>query len=176
MGERDESDRKTDARGQPTSIRLTGALGSEVDDRIGGPGNLGAAAIIRRDLERYYGGCYEVLRRRTNFDYVDASMLVDLLGGITFQSNTAHYLWAELEEQVRRRGWEPESPDYARAATLAAQLRSFSTLDCLAVIDAIEKYEVNYHDNGQYKDRALEVSGLTTSLPDPDHVPQAGEP
>jgi hypothetical protein len=153
-----------EAQKPPISIRLSRTLAPEIALRQRAELDT-PAGVIRRDLERYYVGC-EAALRKLQFDWHDANILVDLVG--TLDASNARYLWAELDEGLRRqsRDYAEGGADHARAQALVAQLRAISPFDAIAVIDALEIYWDNYKNNGNDRTRALDISRLTTDLPE----------
>lgn len=144
----------------PVSIRLSAALAPEVARRLSDQD--ASAVIIRRDLQRYYAGCSEALKR-LNYDYQEANTLIDLLRNTTLTAENARFLWAELDEQLRRgRNWTEGTPDYDRALELIEAIKKISPFDCIAILDAVESCWSIYSRNGQDRDDALAECGLTT--------------
>ncbi|MGQ0524029.1 MAG: hypothetical protein ACT4P8_10260 [Betaproteobacteria bacterium] len=151
-----------DKQNAPISLRL-GDLATEVDRRRGSET---ASGIIRRDLKRYYEAC-EAALRRFSFDYFEARTLVDQLSYTKLDGEAARFVWAELDEKIRRSKWHAENKDdYDRAMALVEQLRGMTVFEGLAIIDAIDIYNRTYHENGHDVDAALDVARLTRELPD----------
>lgn len=89
----------------------------------------------QRDLERYYQSLDTALREislsESEWDY-----LRDILNGTYIDAATARLLWAEVEdaEEEYREKWGVNPTD------LSGRLRTLSPFQCLAVVDAIERW------------------------------------
>lgn len=144
----------------PISIRLSSELAPEVARRLSQ--GEAPASVVRRDLQRYYAGCNDALRRLA-ITYTEANLLVEFLQNTTLTPELSRFLWAEVDEQLRRRAKRfPEgSAEHDQALGLIEQLRSASPFDCIAILDAVESYWCIYFRNGNDRDDALALSGLT---------------
>jgi hypothetical protein len=148
----------------PISIRLVGELESEVAKRR--YHGESPASVIRRDLGRYYAACRESLKR-LRFDIHEADILVNALRSTELTAATARFLWAEVDEYLRGREASLSEIERDHAPHLLDQLRKISPADAVAILDAVEifwDYEANVGDSAE----AMEASGLTRDLPDPD--------
>lgn len=103
-------------------FRAIGNLEHALNERkeVGCP----TSEIARRDLERYY---YLLRASLPTFTVEDAFTLVNALNGHLSQPETAHLLWAEVEDSEL--GNEQ----------LVARLRTLSRFECMAIIDAVER-------------------------------------
>ncbi len=138
--------------GTPTiSFRLgrsqTG-LSHEIARRV--DGRHSANDVARRDLERYY----EVVRRALpTFGRQEALAILDATNGTAFDATTVTLVWADVDETEGL--GEKWGVDHA---ALVARLRGLSYAECVALVDACERFW-SYGSDAD-TDLALEASGL----------------
>lgn len=92
---------------------------------------------INRDLERLYT-LYRRTIRETPLALKEACLLVDALNGSLMDANTAHLLWASIEDACKLDGlagkWEVDG------LALVEKLMDMSAFQCMALIDAAERF------------------------------------
>lgn len=92
---------------------------------------------INRDLERLYF-LYKRALAKISFTKGEAWLIVDALNGAVFDARSASMLWASIEDSIKLDGtadkWNVDGP------VLVKKLQSLSELECLAVIDAVERF------------------------------------
>jgi hypothetical protein len=117
--------------------------------------------IARRDLERYYNLLSEGLRRvrSTDKDYnlteAEASLIVDVLNGSVMDSTGAAMLWHEIEDGVRLDGLDIKWA--IDGAVLVSRVRSWGLIDCMAIIDAAERFWGQHPDGETIHDGLVRV-------------------
>lgn len=93
--------------------------------------------IVNRDLERLYT-LYERALKEVDLEINEALLICDVLNGTLMDANTARLLWAEVEDGIKLNGldekWEVDG------AQLVQKLRGFTQLQCLALVDAAERF------------------------------------
>lgn len=93
--------------------------------------------IIHRDLDRLYT-LYRRAVKEVPLTYAEACLLVDVLNGALMDANSAHLLWAEIEDGCRLdkidQRWDIDGK------ALVEMLRSLSAFHCMALIDAAERF------------------------------------
>lgn len=93
--------------------------------------------VINRDLERLYT-LYRRTIRETPLALKEACLLVDALNGSLMDANTAHLLWASIEDACKLDGlagkWEVDG------LALVEKLMDMSAFQCMALIDAAERF------------------------------------
>ena len=123
----------------PFSIRLSGQLASDVEQRVDqGPER---PSVMRRDLGRYY----EALRRALpTFTEAEAELLVaDLNNAKHADPVSIVLIWAEVADT------DP---------ALAEKLRKLSFIECNAIVDAVERFwQGSYHRDGPIGSRLRKV-------------------
>lgn len=123
----------------PFSIRLSGQLASDVEVRADTPSE--HPGVMRRDLGRYY----EAMRRSLPvFIEAEATLLVNVLNGARHADPASiALLWAEIAD---------EDP------ALAERLRKLSYIECVAIVDTVERFWAGpYHKEGPMGPRLREV-------------------
>jgi hypothetical protein len=147
----------------PISLRLGEQLALEVARRRRWPDE-SLAAIMRRDLERYYTTAREtVLGLRLTRE--EAFLLVEALA--SERKRIPRFLWAVVDEWVKiakpqQRAF-PSRVDPAKvAATLVPKLRELSPLDAHALYDAVDLFEIDIQQHGLF--HAALASGLTLEV------------
>ena len=94
------------------------------------------SGTISRDLERLYG-LYRRALRRVRLTVNEAIVLCSVVNGTSYDANTAHLLWAAVEDAGRLESLgESHGVD---AHALAAKLRALGDLEAMAVVDAAER-------------------------------------
>jgi hypothetical protein len=113
------------------SIVLDPDIAAELDTR-----GDNRSAVIRRDLERLCTLYQRSLPR--DLTEKEACLIVDVLNGTLMDANTAHMLYAEVEDGIALEGlaekWDVDGPD------MVEKLKVLSDIQCLAVIDACERF------------------------------------
>jgi hypothetical protein len=113
------------------SIVLDPDIAAELDTR-----GDNRSAVIRRDLERLYTLYQRSLPR--DLTEAEACLICDVMNGTLMDANTAHMLYAEVEDGIALEGlaekWEIDGP------ALVEKLKALSDIQCLAVIDAAERF------------------------------------
>jgi hypothetical protein len=95
--------------------------------------------IIYRDLGRLYGLYAEALRQNP-LTTDEACLLVDVLSGSTFDASSAHTLWTKVQDEIALGDlgskWKVDSTRFV------AYLKELTSLECMALIDAAERFWV----------------------------------
>jgi hypothetical protein len=144
----------------PITLRL-GDLEAEVERRR--RGGESAASVLKRDLARFYAGSRATLERLDFLAY-EADVLTETLRFSKLDPSSAHFLWAEVDEKARR--LYANNPDrLAMALSVVEQIRNISSLDALAILDAVAVFREHFANNGHDAWGALEASGLSTEGP-----------
>jgi hypothetical protein len=92
------------------------------------------SATARRDLERYYA---LLQRELPSLALKEASLLVEVVKGFTVTPETATFLWASVENAFKAY----VAPEHAQTAKrLSTFLSKLSYAQCLALLDACERY------------------------------------
>lgn len=149
---------KPTGRRTPISLRI-GKLESEVAKRQGPEQS--AAAIIQRDIGRYYAVMRDSVRR-LRFDRIDAQMLILALDCTEPETCSYRYLSAEVERFLdENRGrfaeWTEEG-----ATDLLRRLKHLRPGDSMAILDAVHIFWACLVTDGWQG--ALIESGLTMDL------------
>lgn len=110
---------------------------------------LSAGLVAKRDLDRYY----ETLKRSLPlFPRNDALALLDALRGTLWESWNVTLLWADIADaEGLGAKWQIDQD------ALVARLRGLSYAECLATVDAAERFWLCAEDD---TDAALAASGL----------------
>lgn len=120
---------------QTITIVLSNELTGEVRSRDDA-GNLSGVAI--RDLARLYS-MYRLALEDTGLTVAEALVICEALTDREMQPDSAADLWAVVEEACAKDGlhtdWELE--DYG---PLVKKLKSLSSLHCMAIVDAAERF------------------------------------
>lgn len=114
-----------------TSIRID----SYLDEELAARGS--QTEVIHRDLSRLYE-LYAKCLREVKLSLPEASLIVDVLNGATFDVRSAPLLYVEAEDSIKLDGtakkWEVDGQ------ALVDKLKSLSLGHCLAIIDAAERF------------------------------------
>lgn len=123
-------------------------------------GNLGVRAsqwldesmhlVARRDLERYYELLVRLLARIELSDG-EAFLIVDVLNATSSDVRSAGMLWAEIDDGIALEGladkWGVDGP------ALVAKVRGWNLAECLAVVDAAERFWVGVERSDKLETR-----------------------
>ncbi len=102
--------------------------------------------IINRDLERLYT-LYK--RNLPTLTLPEASLICDVLNGTIMDANSAPLIYAEVEDGCRLNGLDEKWG--ADGTALVAKLHALSDVQCLALVDAAEKFWEK-HDQDNFED------------------------
>lgn len=95
------------------------------------------STIISRDLERLYT-LYRRSLRRVNLTIDEACLVVDALNSSLMTADTAHLLWASIEDAIQHedlaKKWGVDGK------VLVEKLQSLNEIQSMAVIDAAERF------------------------------------
>jgi hypothetical protein len=119
---------------QPVAFRnadLEPMLQARVNPTAASPG-----LVAVRDLERYYKMMAAALKR-IDLSRDEAALLADLFNGTIWTAETANLLYAQVEDSIPDGYPEKWSVD---AAALVAKLRKLNGFQCLAIVDALERF------------------------------------
>jgi hypothetical protein len=112
----------------------SGSLQSAIISRTSEERPVSISMVAKRDLERYY----EVLRKSLpKFSVGEASLLVDALNGCQFEPYSISMLWANVSDAVKEgygKKWEVDGSAFVE------RLRAFSYAECMATVDAVERF------------------------------------
>lgn len=163
-----ETEAETPRRSPPTSFRL-GELEGEVNKRRRHEVGESAAAVIRRDLGRYYAAARQSVAQ-LHFSYGEAMLLAMALKATPLAPTTVKYLWAEVDEWFRLVAkpakFHERWPDFdALSQGIVTKLRDLPPIGQLAVLDAVEIFNAHMADNSPFD--AAHISGLTYDI-DPE--------
>ena len=111
------------------------------------------STVITRDLDRLYT-LYRRALRRVGLSLDEACLITDALNGSLMTADTAHLLWASIEEAVKYEGLQEKWGVDGRA--LEEKLRSLNELQFMAVIDAAERFWNN--KKYRYQDMKIGVA------------------
>ena len=106
------------------------------------------STIISRDLERLYT-LYQRALRRVNLTIDEACLITDALNGSLMTADTAHLLWASVEDAIKYEGLQEKWGVDVKA--LVEKIRGLTEFECMAVIDAAEKF----WNNEKYRDQDM---------------------
>lgn len=111
--------------------------------------------VAKRDLERYYA---MMARDAPVFSEDEALVLVNALNGAKYQPELVHRLYIDVQEYLE------ENEEYrlsGNVLTLVLRLKEMKVLECMAVIDAVEKFwSGEYHKTPEETQQALRTVGL----------------
>ena len=109
------------------------------------------STIITRDLERLYT-LYRRVLKRTSLTIDEACLITDALNGSLMTADTAHLLWASIEDAIKYEGLAEKWNVDGRA--LVEKLRcSLNETQTMAVIDAAERF----WNNEKYRDQDMKI-------------------
>lgn len=116
-----------------------------------------ASLVAQRDLERYY----ETLRRSMpSLTVGEASLLADVCNGTYWEPHTVTLLWANVADALDDPVAEKWGMSDAYAQDFVQRLRRLSYAECMALVDALERFWIGpYHKEGDLPDR-LRAAGL----------------
>jgi len=98
------------------------------------------SAVINRDLGRLYVLYRRALRQAplSSLSIDEICLVVDVLNGSIHDANTAHMLWAGVEDGIRLDGlaekWDVDGP------ALVEKLRALNDIQSMALIDVAERF------------------------------------
>ena len=95
------------------------------------------STIISRDLERLYT-LYQRALRRVDLTIDEACLVVDALNSSLMTADTAHLLWAGIEDAIQHENLAEKWGVDGQA--LVEKLRSLNEVQSMAVIDAAERF------------------------------------
>lgn len=101
------------------------------------------STIISRDLERLYT-LYRRALRRVNLTIDEACLVVDALNSSLYIADSAHLLWAGVEDTIQHENLAEKWGVDGKA--LVEKLRSLNEIQSMAVIDAAERFWSKYRD------------------------------
>lgn len=118
-----------------------GSLAAALDER-GGAWNAEAAQIVARDVQRYYD-LLALALAQVQLSMGEASLIVDALNGSVRDEHLAQALDYEISDSLQdglAEKWKIDGP------ALVAQIRGWSLLQRMAVVDGVERFWSNcYH-------------------------------
>lgn len=126
-----------------TSISINKYIADKIEER-----GSSMSAIIRRDLERLYT-LYERSLTQMDLTVDECCLIVDVLNGTISDANTAHLLWAQVED-----GCVLDKVDAkwnVDGKKLIEKLKNYNEIQCLAIIDAAERF----WNNPSYRDKDI---------------------
>lgn len=142
-------------------FRPNAVLRRELTARGGVERGEGVGVVAKRDLERYY----EALRRAladVDLNYEEAYALCDVLNGVILDATTIPLMWAQVADAIRHnnlaRKWGIDGE------SLILRLRSYSYIQLLAIVDAVERWWRLSADTNE-QDAALVSVGLVKEQP-----------
>ena len=106
------------------------------------------STIITRDLERLYT-LYRRALRHVDLSVDEACLITDALNGSLMTADTAHLLWASVEDAIKYEGLQKKWGVDGKA--LVEKIRGLTEFECMAVIDAAEKF----WNNEKYRDQDM---------------------
>lgn len=130
-------------RPAPVSFR-NADLESELKTRVNTM-SASQGLIAARDLQRYYTMLKHALKT-VNLERNEALLLCDVSNGTIWDVSTVKLLYAQVEDSLEdgyAEKWDVDAP------ALIAKLRKLNGFQCLAVVDAIERWwnlEIQDHD------------------------------
>lgn len=108
------------------------------------------STVVTRDLERLYT-LYRRALRRIDLGLDEACLITDALNSSLMTADTAHLLWASIEDAMKYEGltekWEVDGK------ALVEKLRGLTEFECMAVIDAAERF----WNNEKYRDQDMKI-------------------
>lgn len=109
------------------------------------------STIITRDLDRLYT-LYRRALKRTGLTIDEACLITDALNGSLMTADTAHLLWASIEDAIKYEGLQEKWGVDGKA--LVEKLRcSLNEIQTMAVIDAAERF----WNNEKYRDQDMKI-------------------
>ena len=109
------------------------------------------STVITRDLDRLYT-LYRRVLRRINLSLDEACLITDALNGSLMTADTAHLLWASVEDAIKYEGLDKEWNVDGKA--LVEKLRcTLNEIQTMAVIDAAERVWTN----NKYRDQDMKI-------------------
>ena len=117
---------------QRISVSMYQRLLDQIEERGGA-----RSTIISRDLERLYT-LYQRALRRADLTIDEACLITDALNSSLYTADTAHLLWAGVEDAVRHENLAEKWGVDGQA--LVEKLKSLSEIQSMAVIDAAERF------------------------------------
>ena len=111
------------------------------------------STVITRDLERLYT-LYRRALRRVDLSLDEACLITDALNSSFMTADTAHLLWASIEDAMKYEGLQEKWEVDGKA--LVEKLRSLNEIQSMAIIDAAEKF----WNNEKYRDQDMKI-GVT---------------
>jgi len=118
--------------GKKTSVYITANIEKQIMQR--GDNRSG---IINRDLERYYTVLDRALRT-VSLTENEALLIVDVLNGSILDTLSVRMLWAGVEDAINLD--KVDEKWGINGAALVEKLRSLGEIQCLAVVDAAERF------------------------------------
>lgn len=120
--------------GRKTSIYLKDEIEKQLKERSDE-----LSSVISKDLDRFYALLKRSLKQvSVNISANEAVLIVDSLNGSLFDANSAPLLWGNIEDSIQLDGldkkWEVDGP------ALVEKVKSWSEMQCMAVIDAAERF------------------------------------
>lgn len=109
------------------------------------------STIITRDLERLYT-LYRRALRRVDLSVDEACLITDALNSSLMTADTAHLLWASIEDAMKYEGLQEKWGVDGKA--LVEKLRSLNEIQSMAIIDAVERFWAGV-TNGRFKDKDI---------------------
>ena len=109
------------------------------------------STVITRDLDRLYT-LYRRVLRRTNLSLDEACLITDALNGSLMTADTAHLLWASIEDAIKYERLDEKWNVNGKA--LVQKLRcTLNEIQTMAVIDAAERF----WNNEKYRDQDMKI-------------------
>ena len=108
------------------------------------------STVITRDLERLYT-LYRRALKRTDLTIDEACLITDALNSSLMTADTAHLLWASIEDAIKYEGLHKKWGVDGKA--LVEKLRSLNEIQSMAIIDAAEKF----WNNEKYRDQDMKI-------------------
>jgi len=127
------------------SISIPSDMKKEIEAR--GP----RSTVIGRDLGRLYT-LYRRALAQIKFTVDEGCLIVDVLNGLLVDTNSPHLLWAEIEDAIKLNRVDQKWNVDGEA--LVVKLRTLNEIQCMAVIDAVERYwNGNYQVEGDIREQ-----------------------
>lgn len=108
------------------------------------------STVITRDLDRLYT-LYRRALRHVDLSINEACLIVDALNSTLMTADTAHLLWASIQDAIEYENlaekWNVDG------SALIEKLRSLNEIQSLAVIDAAERF----WSNEKYRDHDVRI-------------------
>lgn len=152
-------DKKTPNDYPQVKFRTGKDLEAELSSRSDEQSDSAYSRIAKRDLDRYYALLRLSLPR---FSEEEALILVNALNGAKYEPEMAHRLYVDVQEYLEEsnEGYhsEPVSND---VRTLVLRVKAMSHLECMAIIDAAERFwQGAYHKKPEEVRQHLLETGL----------------